>query len=167
MSEEITQEKLKNILEYNFDTGIFIWKVSNSNAIKIGDIAGSPNKCGYIVIQINNKAYLAHRLAWLYIYGKWPKKEIDHINGVECDNRFFNLRDVSHQENGKNQKLRATNTSGVTGVGWHKSTNRWVATIRTGGRCKYLGCFNNLFDAACVRKSAEYKYGYHKNHGRR
>lgn len=93
-------------------------------------------------------------------------QEIDHINGDPADNRPENLRAVSHQVNQQNQRRRADNSSGVTGVYWNKSANKWQAYIRTDGRMKYLGVFDSVDDAARVRKIAENTYGFHENHGR-
>ena len=79
----ITQSELKNILHYNQDTGVFTW-------IKNSIVAGTVEKKGYIAIKINRKSYKAHRLAWLYIYGNFPKEQIDHLNGIKNDNCINN-----------------------------------------------------------------------------
>ena len=86
----ITQSKLKELVNYDQDTGIFTWKKRTSNRIKIGDIIGNLHNCGYIEMGVNGKRYLAHRLAWLYVYGYMPKL-IDHINTNKQDNRICNL----------------------------------------------------------------------------
>lgn len=165
----MTKEQLKELLSYNKETGIFTWitkTASRSNRIKIGEIAGSlDHSCGYIKIQINNKSYRAHRLAWLYEYGKWPDKDLDHINHNPSDNRLCNLREVTHRENHMNKAKRKANTSGVTGVCWCKDRNKWMAQISIDGKNNYLGYFDELECAIKVRKEAEAKYGYHVNHG--
>lgn len=104
----LTQKRLKKLLYYDKDTGFFIWKkdifnLNKYNIVRQGDIAGSINKQGYITISINGKRYSAHRLAWLYTYGHFPKQEIDHINRIRNDNRLYNLRDVSHKVNTENK----------------------------------------------------------------
>ena len=100
----ITQEYLKSVLYYDKDTGLFTWKISNKKGhVKEGKLAGSKDNRGYVKIQINKKDYTAHRLAWFYIYGEWPKQVIDHINRIKFDNRIENLRDVSVLENNKNR----------------------------------------------------------------
>ena len=91
----ITQEELKELLDYNPETGLFTWNVYNN--IKNKTTAGTFND-GYIQIKIKQKIYQAHRLAWLYVYGEWPKGQIDHINGIRDDNRIENLRDVTNRE---------------------------------------------------------------------
>ena len=101
----MTQEYLKSLLDYNPETGKFIWKVSKNNRVKSGSEAGTIQSSGHRSILIDKKDYLAHRLAWLWYYGRWPEDQIDHINHNPDDNRIENLREVSNQENGKNQSL--------------------------------------------------------------
>ena len=110
--------------------------------------------------------FLAHRLAWMYMYGNFPPDEIDHINGVRDDNRIINLRAVSHAENAKNQRINSTNTSGVTGVSWNKAAQKWKAQVRQDNKTLYFGIYSNFLDAICARKSAEHILGFHPNHGK-
>jgi len=110
----ITQEKLKKLLYYNKDTGFFVWKkdIFNLNKYKVanqGDIAGCISSGGYIQISIGGKCYSAHRLAWLYEFGHFPKLQIDHINRVRDDNRIDNLRDVSGKVNMSNKSKPGEN----------------------------------------------------------
>jgi hypothetical protein len=96
----LTREQLKEALDYNPDTGLFTWKKlpKAAHRKKVGEIAGSHDEKGYIRIGINGTVYKSHRLAWLYVYGQWPSKIIDHVNGVNDDNRISNLRDSSELE---------------------------------------------------------------------
>lgn len=166
----ITQNKLKEILNYDPATGLFTWLVnSRNNQVKSGDIAGQVwtgvhNK-SYILIGIEYRLYRAHRLAWLYMTGYFPAKHIDHINGDGCDNRFENLRSVSIKENSLNKRKYSTNKSGLTGVFWINKSSRYCAYIFKDKKKFHLGNFENIFDAACARKSAERAYGFHFNHG--
>lgn len=123
------------------------------------------NKRGYRVGSIFKKRYQAHRIIWLMYHGELPNHEIDHINGIRTDNRIENLRDVTHKENMKNQRLRSTNTSGVTGVSIHSKSGKWVAQIKVNGDAIYLGSFAQKDDAVSARKKAEHKYGFFANHG--
>ncbi len=165
--ELITQTELKRLFKYDQLTGDFTRLVSVGYS-KAGSVAGSFIKAtGYHTIKIAGKSYQAHRLVWLYMVGKWPTNSIDHINGIKTDNRFSNLRDVSHQENHKNQRTHSNNTSGFTGVFWHKGANKWGAQIRVSGKGLYLGLFEELEDAITARKAANLKYGFHINHGRK
>jgi citrate synthase len=111
----LTQEYLKSILDYDLDTGIFTWKVSKANRTKVGDVAGWSYN-GYREIEINNKAYKAHRLAWLYVYGEMPKNLVDHVDGNRSNNKISNLREATYQENSENYKTPKTNKSGVKNV---------------------------------------------------
>ena len=99
--------------------------------------------------------------------GDFPPETIDHINRVRDDNRWRNLRPVSQKENSRNQKIYSTNTSGISGVTWRKQDKVWRSTIGVANKVSHLGSFNNLFEACCVRKAAELKYGFHQNHGRK
>lgn len=162
----LTQDRLKSVLDYNPETGIFTWKVSNSPKGLKGRDAGSGVN-GYIRIGIDRDQYLAHRLAWFYVYGEWPTNQIDHINGDRLDNRIENLRDIERGDNQRNMKLSQRNKIGITGVYWSKTKDKWYVQISINGKRKHLGYCDNLFDACCIRKSAELRYNYHENHGMR
>lgn len=161
----MTQKRLKEVLNYNEQSGVFTWKTAKAKRISVGDVAGCINKKGYITIRIDNKIYFAHRLAWLYVYGKMPNENIDHINQIKDDNRILNLREVDCAENNKNKPMQENNTSGVTGVTWHKKAKRWQAYIQIDGTQKHLGLFASFSDAVDARKNAEVLYNFHKNHG--
>lgn len=162
----ITQEKLKDVLDYNEETGDFTWKIRIAGVVEIGDVAGCKVAHGYIKIIINKEQYYAHRLAWLYVHGVWPENQIDHINHDRSDNRLENLRCVTRQGNNRNTKLYKNNKSGVTGVARARNFNRWIAKIKVSGKEIVVGSFKDKFEAICARKSAEVKYGFHENHGR-
>ncbi len=100
---DITQEYLKIILEYNPETGKFKWLVKTSNRIKIGMEAGTLRSNGYLKTNINGQLYYNHRLAFLYMTGRWPTHNIDHINGSKDDNSWINLREATHSQNNKNR----------------------------------------------------------------
>jgi len=158
----LTQEKLKQLLDYDSDTGIFRWRVRKAQCVKIGTLAGYKSKKGYRLIGVDGKYHYTHRLAWLYVYGEFPKNEIDHINHITDDNRISNLRSVTHSENGRNQSVQKNNTSGIMGV--HKWKKKWVAKIQVDGKYKHLGYFENIKDAKKARERAKIRYGYHPNH---
>jgi hypothetical protein len=98
-------------------------------------------------------------------YDRWPD-ELDHINGDKGDNRIVNLREVTRAENNKNKSRYKQNSSGFTGVGWHKVTKKWAAKIRVDGRDYHLGVFASIEAAKEARAAAEKHYGFHENHGR-
>jgi len=165
-SNSLAQKDLKEALHYDPDTGIFTRLTSPSNNVKIGDIAGCAHKTnGYLVIQVKGVLYYAHRLAWLYVYGEWPKECIDHISHNRADNRISNLREVTRPENNKNLPIRKTNVSGTTGVHWNKIRNKWHSQIMVNGKAIYLGLFSDKSDAISARKDGEIRYGFHENHG--
>ena len=154
----ISQEYLKSILNYNPDTGLFRWKVRTSNRIKIGDIAGSIHKCrlaNYISIQIDGHKYQAHRLAHLYIYG-WMPEEVDHIddNGPKTDNRICNLRKSTISQNMHNRGEYKSNKSGYKGVSWHKRVKKWRAQIKYNNKVMHLGYFSTPEEAYEAYKEA-------------
>lgn len=160
----ITQEYLKELFYYNGED--LIWKVTKAKRIKVGTIAGNINKVsGYRVIVVDGKYYKAHRLIWLYHYGSFPDNSIDHIDQNPSNNRIENLRDVTNQENHKNQSKYKNNTSGITGVYWDKDAGKWRAQGRINGKLMHLGFFTDKFEAICARKSWENKNNFHTNHG--
>jgi hypothetical protein len=101
------------------------------------------------------------------VYGEFPKQSIDHIDGDGSNNPIVNLRDVSHRDNQKNKRLYSNNISGVVGVSFRQSRQKWVAQINTPDGLKSLGRFASFEDAVAARKAGEIKYGYHKNHGQK
>lgn len=137
-------------------TGTIRWRIASyRNVRKPGDKAGGKSGPGYEMVWIDGKNYGAHRVVWSLVHGEWPSQEIDHINGDRSDNRIENLRLASRQENAQNLGLREDNKSGVKGVFWHKNIAKWWAYINKEGQRMTLGYFDNLFEAAAARKSAE------------
>jgi hypothetical protein len=166
MSEELTQERLREVLDYDPGTGVFRWTDKGRNCL-IGKVAGSTsNVTGYCIICVDKKTYSAHRLVWLHVHGFFPPEQVDHINRDRTDNRLSNLRLVSNAENRRNVGLSKYNTSGVSGVGWSRRENRWVSRIGVEGKTIYLIYTKDFFEACCARLSANNKYGFHPNHGR-
>jgi HNH endonuclease len=149
----LTQERLKEVLDYQPETGDFTWKVRSTKA-DIGDIAGSVGPLGYRIMSVDGYRCLAHRLAWFYVHDAWPKKHIDHINGDKDDNRIANLRDVSMSENAHNtKKLRWSNTTGFPGVTAKRS--KFLARITVRNRIIHLGIFHTIAEARIARLLAE------------
>jgi HNH endonuclease len=142
---ELTRDVLKELLDYDSDTGVFIWKVNKATKAVKGQVAGCEHN-GYRTIKINNKSYFAHRLAWLYVYGKLPNNEIDHINGDGLDNKIGNLREANRSQNMQNLRhANKNNKLGLTGV--YKKDNKYVASITINGHQKFLGSFNCALEA--------------------
>jgi len=163
---ELTQERLKELLSYDPDSGEFIRLISLSNRSTTESVINNKNSHGYTYICVDSKKYSAHRLACLYMDGRWPKEQVDHINHIRDDNRWVNIRKVSHSENLKNQKIHSHNTSGIMGVCWDKQYNKWRVRLQDKKKTVFLGLFVDFFEACCVRKQAEIRHDFHENHGR-
>lgn len=152
------QSELKSLLHY--DNGIFYWKKSNSNRIKIGHRAGDKQATGYRRIHILGKRYYEHHLVWLYHYGELPVYQIDHINQIKYDNRIENLRlcPNNHSDNHQNMPIQCNNTSGYAGITYDKNRKKWQAQIKINGKNKFLGRFDKIEDAIKSRNEGKLKY---------
>lgn len=135
-------------LSYDADTGLFTWHNPGNPRFK-GQIAGNLIKGkGYVYIGLGGAYFMAHRLAWVVTYKKWPSGEIDHINGIRHDNRLSNLRDVTRSENMCNQRTaQARNKAGLLGVCHNKNKDRWEARIGLNGKYKVIGLFRTPAEA--------------------
>jgi hypothetical protein len=151
-----TQQYVREIFDYDQSTGVVTRKRSVSRNTKAGQQAGSINGHGYRDVRVLLKTYPLHRIIWLYVYGYLPSKKIDHINRNRLDNRLANLREVDDAENAKNISIPRHNKSGCTGVSWYSSRKKWTVTIKVNGKNKWLGCYDTIFEAAAVRRSAEH-----------
>lgn len=145
--DDLTQAYLKSILRYDPDTGHFTW-IKSRRSYLVGKTAGTIRSDGYVQISIFSNLHLAHRLAWLYIYGEFPENDTDHINHIRNDNSLVNLRSCTRAENNRNSTKRCNNTSGFKGVHWSKCANKWKAEVGHGGKVIYLGIFDCRKEAA-------------------
>jgi len=176
--ESLSQKYLKEILNYDAVSGDFHWKARKPEHFIDGKFHGKESKAkmwnvkfagekaggerlGYIGVSINNRIYMAHRLAWLYVYGCWPKQQLDHINRDGTDNKISNLRDVTRRENNLNVGLDNRNTSGVSGVIFDKSRRKWSAKITINYKVTTLGRFDDMDDAIKARRKAEREMGFY------
>lgn len=154
---KINSTLLREILNYDPDTGIFTWKKKICKRIIVGNTAGCLRN-GYISINIFGKRYPAHRLALMYVYGHCDSQDVDHINGIKNDNKISNLRFATRSENKQNRlSVQPNNKSGYTGVDWHKASNGWRSTITIMGKQKHLGTFKNKEDAYAAYVEAKRK----------
>ena len=142
---ELTAERLRELVNYTPETGAFTRRVK-VRQYEAGTTCGFESDDGYLLLRINNRTYLCHRLAWLYMTGEWPKFEIDHIDGVRNNNRWTNLRDVPKIINQQNQRNRPTTKTGLLGA-YPNGRNRWAATIRHQGVLIRLGQFDSPEEA--------------------
>ena len=165
MKNELTQKRLKELLDYNPDTGKFIRLTKPNGNVNAGEVAGTLGSNGYIVISVDDEDYKAHRLAFLFMEGRFPECYTDHKNHIKWDNRWINLRKVTQSDNCKNSSMYKTNKSGFTGISWDKQKGKWKAQISVNRKVKNLGRYNCIIEAIGVRILANVKYGFYKNHG--
>lgn len=153
--KHLTVKELKKALDYDPESGNFIRKFRDDVAKDVntryaGKIAGTTTCThGYVSISINNRHYLGHRLAFLFMTGKWPEDEVDHINMKRADNRWVNLRLATSSQNKMNINRRR-NKSGFKGVCFHKHSGLWHATIMRDRKKISLGYFKKPEEAAAA-----------------
>lgn len=156
----MTQDQLKQYIKYDCITGIFtrcgLHKQDRKS--KIGTTIGSLEKTGYLVIRVCGNLYKAHRLAWLYMTGEWPSKEIDHINRIKTDNKWENLRVATDKDQQGNYNIRKDNKSGFRGVSFHKRDKVWQATLQTKSDQKFIGNFKTKEEARRAYDKAAREY---------
>lgn len=152
----ITQKLLKQLFIYAPLTGLFTRRVYRRGH-KVDAPVGHLHKTGRVFININGKSYAAHRLAWLYVYGKMPTADIDHINGNPSDNRIANLRDVSRSTNLQNQrKPSRNNKTGFLGVS--PSGDHFTSRITINKKEHHLGRFKSAKEAHAAYIAAKRKH---------
>lgn len=145
-ARDLTAQQLRELLNYNPDTGEFSWCYSRVGAKK-GAVAGTGRPDGYKSIFVTGFRYLAHRLAWLHSYGEWPTGQIDHINGIKSDNRISNLRDVSCSVNHQNKRAARSDNKASGLLGVFKNHGRWSARLEVEGKKINLGSFSTPEEA--------------------
>lgn len=144
----LTVALLRELFDYDAETGLFKRKVSTTNRVKVGDVAGAKNQKGYINIMVCARLHPAHRLAWLYVHGVWPQGQIDHINGIRDDNRIGNLREATNAQNMQNQRRAHRNSqTGALGGHPHKENGNYVAQIRVDGKVRHIGSYRTAEEA--------------------
>jgi hypothetical protein len=152
----LTAERLRELLDYDPETGIF-----TSRPRPLGRL----NK-GYRHIQIEGRDYSAHRLAWFYVYGEWPPGQLDHKDTHRDHNWIDNLRPATTSQNLANRRRYRNNASGLKGVSWHKSRKKWRAVIAKNGKYIHLGLFDTAETAhAAYLKKARELFGEYANGG--
>jgi hypothetical protein len=159
--DDLTAQQLREVLDYDHSTGQFHWRRRKNvhhttNVRYAGKPAGHQCKrLGYVLLGINRRLYRAHRLAWLYVYGRWPEGELDHVNTDKMDNRIGNLRIATRSQSMGNVGTPKHNTSGLKGAYWDKRAGRWLAQIKHQKRQHHLGYFDTAQEAhAAYAKAA-------------
>lgn len=148
----LTADRLRELLHYDPETGVFTWLVVMGNNVRVGDVAGSIRWDGYRRIMIDGREYPTHRLAWFFVHGEWPAGDLDHIKN-DCradrsDNRLSNLRPATSGQNQSNRRADADGSSSFKGVCWDKRRSKWQSRIRFGGKEIFLGYFDTAHEAA-------------------
>jgi len=149
----LTTERLREVLHYDPLAGLLTWKKPTSNRVKVGSVVKCRDTHGYPIARIDGTLYLAHRLAFLYMVGRFPKHDIDHVDGNRANNAWANLREATRQENHRNR----TPKNGVKGIQL-MANGKWRARITVSRQGIHLGCFSNSDDAMAAYAKAADKY---------
>lgn len=153
--------KLQALLQYDPLTGHFYWRSTRRGRALKGVVAGTIIAQGYVKITCLGRKFLAHRLAWLFVYGRWPSHQIDHVNRVKTDNRIANLREATNAQNHHNMPVRRDNRAGVTGVCWNARNRNWRAYIVCEGKQVFLGGYATKEEAVAARRAAALAFHSH------
>lgn len=141
------QARLRELLDYDPETGVLTWKQSRGRGVA-GRPAGSPTRDGYLRLCVDGQMYAAHRVVYKWQTGRDPKGMLDHANGDRQDNRWVNIREATAAQNSCNRGLRSDNTSGVTGVFWHAAVKKWVVSLKAPGGPVVRATFTD-YEEAC------------------
>lgn len=158
MRTDLSAARLRELLHYDPHTGLFT-RIVPRGRHRSGVAAGYLSPSGYVIIGVDGVLYRAHRLAWLYMFGKWPVHEIDHLNQIKTDNRIENLRDVERAHNEANKSAASSvSISGVRGVS-PRPDGAFVARIARRRKLIHLGAFHNISDAEAAYLKAKAELG--------
>ena len=156
----MTKETLAKHVTYNKNTGQFHYLKNNR-------LIDNKNYLGYTRISINGKRYLAHRMAWIWVYGSIDEKsEIDHLNQKREDNRIINLRAGISRDNKRNRALQSNNTTGINGVSYDKKTQSYEVNVKIDGIKKFIGYYKDIETAGEVRMAINKVIGFSDIHGK-
>lgn len=154
----MTQEELRQRLSYDPITGLLTWRYCKDRSpqwngryagIPAGSIAYFEKGGPYIVINLEGKPQLAHRLIWLYVYGYMPE-QIDHKDCDGMNNVLTNLREATQSQNNANRYKKAK--------GHQKHGNKYRARIKVNGIQIVLGSCDTPEEAEALYKVALIKY---------
>lgn len=138
--------------DYDDHSGQLIWRRRAGARVVLGATAGTLNRqIGYLVVRLAGRLHYVHRLVWLHVYGNWPADQIDHIDRDKTNNRLHNLRQATNAQNRQNMPVQRNNTSGCSGVYFHKQRGKWAAEIKHNRKKRHLGLF-------CAKEDAVHAY---------
>lgn len=154
----LTAERLKELYSYDPNTGDFT-RITSRNGYLAGMVCNHVRRDGYVTFSVDGKTYKAHRLAWLYMNGEWPKFDIDHKDGCRSNNRISNLREADRTQNKANEKLRRDSLSGFKGAK-RQHNGKWQARISSYGRRWSLGTYETAAEAhEAYLAAAKHQFG--------
>ena len=153
-----TIERLRELLNYDPETGILTWKVHRNNRAQAGSVAGSVNRYGYIELRVDYATLRSHRVAWAIHHGKWPNLMVDHIDGVKTNNQIKNLRDVTNSKNQQNRRVWSNKKTGLLGAIKNMKGCSFQARINLEGKYKYLGNYKTAEEAHAAYLAAKKIY---------
>lgn len=150
--KQLSPEEIRGLFDLNVETGELTWKATTSRGQHTQRAAGSSHRLGYRQVKTGKKSYLVHRVVWAIVYGEWPSKPVDHIDGNKANNAVANLRLVTAGQNMQNRAVKGVKTvSGLAGASYVPGTIRrrecWEARIKVNGVSKHLGRFKSPEDA--------------------
>jgi HNH endonuclease/AP2 domain len=157
MNPTFSHERLLELVEYDPETGIFTNRITRANRAKAGDVCGTNAGNGYTASNILGWHVRNHRLAWFYVYGKWPIDLIDHIDGDRANNRISNLREANRTENQCNRRIDQRSKTGVKGVFLCGKSKKYKAQITLGRKKFHVGTFRTVEEAEVAMKEARAK----------
>ena len=156
---QLTQQRIKEVLRYEENSGKLFWLDIHNNYLSHKEAGSFRKSSGYIMVQIDKKVYLAHRVIWMLVYGKFPDLMIDHVNGIKSDNRLSNLREVTKRENSQNIRVAysSNKSCGLLGVSYHNKSGKWLARICSDTKRISLGLYDTPEEAhaAYLKKKRE------------
>ena len=153
---DLTADRVRELLDYNPETGKFRWRVARRSTARVGSVAGTQTPRGYTRITINRTPYFAHRLAWLWVHGEWPPNDVDHADRDPRNGHFNNLRSATRRQNQANRGIDKDSSLQIKGV--YRGPCKYIAQIRINGKITYLGGYNSPFEAWLAYAAAVKQY---------
>lgn len=158
-ADDLAQARLHFLLDYDPVTGALNWKNPTSERVAEGRCAGVLAGNGRRYVDLDNKRYLAHRVIWFYVHGKWPSANLAALNGNYDDLSLANYEERTARETARGGGARTTNTSGIRGVSWDKTKGKWLAYITHNYKSQYIGRFDTKEEAGAAREAFERNLG--------
>lgn len=155
--KKLTHKRLKELVDYDPESGYFSWKFGRPGA-SMGVRCGTVKKAGYTILTLDRTLFRAHRVAWFFVHGEWPKDEIDHINRMRSDNRLANLRIADRSKNGFNKPVRSDSKIGVKNVSYDQETGVYYVRLVIDKKPFNFGGFATIGEAAACAATERLKH---------